>query len=427
MSAFFVGLGPEVEGRTFVEGEFLDTVCGIPDSRTEIVMLKPPDDGGRLELARFVRPDSVPGSPAAMANELGLRNVSFEVNDLQAAVDWAATEGYGLVGGIGEYEGAWRMAYVRGPEGIIVSLAERMASAELGCGRASQPSTVAVMTADEFVPADFDPPTSLTTDDFRLEPLGPQHNEADHAAWMSSIEHIRSTPGYPDGNWPPPTGMTLERNLSDLRRHADDFTSGRGFTFTVLDPADNDVIGCVYLYPSASEDWMSQCSRGCGLANQISTDHSPTLSQTGSPPTGRGSTSTAAVAESELIRRVPVRAGCRHDRSGGPARAEPAGTPSAACGARPGGRSRRRPAAGRPRPPGRSRRPARWAAVTLATVSSSASWKDSSGTVHQAELLTGRTADALLEPHPLHPGDVLEQPEQRRRRRDEPARGLAPR
>src|SRR5829696_2149111 len=126
VTAFFVALGLEVEGRTFVEGEFLDTVCGIPDSRTEIVMLKPPDGGTRLELSSFVRPDSVPGSPAAMANELGLRNVAFEVNDLQAAVDWAATEGYGLVGGIGEYEGAWRMAYVRGPEGIIVSLAERI-------------------------------------------------------------------------------------------------------------------------------------------------------------------------------------------------------------------------------------------------------------------------------------------------------------
>jgi hypothetical protein len=89
-------------------------------------MLKSPDDGTRLELARFVRPDSVPGSPAAMANELGLRNVSFEVDDLQAAVEWAASEGYGLVGGIGEYEGVWRMAYVRGPEGIIVSLSERV-------------------------------------------------------------------------------------------------------------------------------------------------------------------------------------------------------------------------------------------------------------------------------------------------------------
>jgi catechol 2,3-dioxygenase-like lactoylglutathione lyase family enzyme len=117
VTAFFVALGLEVEGRTFVEGEFLDTVCGILDSRTEIVMLKPPDGGTRLELARFVRPDSVPGSPAAMANELGLRNVSFEVNDLRAAVEWAATEGYGLVGGIGEYEGSWRMAYVRGRKG----------------------------------------------------------------------------------------------------------------------------------------------------------------------------------------------------------------------------------------------------------------------------------------------------------------------
>lgn len=119
---FFVALGLEIEGRTFVEGEFLDTVCGIPDSRTEIVMLKSPGDGARLELARFVRPDSVPGSPDAMANELGLRNVSFEVGDLQAAVDWAASEGYGLVAGIGEHEGVVRMAYVRGPEGIVVSL-----------------------------------------------------------------------------------------------------------------------------------------------------------------------------------------------------------------------------------------------------------------------------------------------------------------
>src|SRR5919112_1766774 len=124
VTAFFIGLGLEVEGRAFVEGKFLDTVCGIPDSRTEVVMLKSPDDGARLELARFVRPESVPGSPAAMANELGLRNVSFEVDDLRAAVDWAASEGYGLVGGIGEYERAWRMAYVRGPEGLIVSLAQ---------------------------------------------------------------------------------------------------------------------------------------------------------------------------------------------------------------------------------------------------------------------------------------------------------------
>ena len=126
VTAFFEMLGLEVEGRMFVEGEFLDTVIGIPDSRTEIVMLRPPDDGTRLELSSFVRPDHVPGSPAPMANELGLRNVAFEVADLQAAVDAVAADGYGLVGAIGEYEGAWKMAYVRGPEGIIVSLAERL-------------------------------------------------------------------------------------------------------------------------------------------------------------------------------------------------------------------------------------------------------------------------------------------------------------
>jgi hypothetical protein len=62
VTAFFVAPGLEVEGRTFVEGEFLDTVCGIPGSRTEIVMLTPPGDGTRLELSRFVRPDSVLGS-----------------------------------------------------------------------------------------------------------------------------------------------------------------------------------------------------------------------------------------------------------------------------------------------------------------------------------------------------------------------------
>ena len=111
------------------------------------------------------------------------------------------------------------------------------------------------MSADAFVPADVDPPTSLVTDLFRLEPLGPQHNAADLAAWTSSIEHIRSTPGYPDGDWPPLGGMTPEENLADLRRHADDFVQRKGFTFTVLDPTDGDVIGCVYLYPSGNPEW----------------------------------------------------------------------------------------------------------------------------------------------------------------------------
>ena len=124
-TAFFVDLGLELEGRTFVEGEFIDTVTGIADSRSEIVMLRAPGGGAGVELATFVRPDHEPGSPTAMANQLGLRSICFEVDGLQAAVDGLAADGYGLVGGIGRYEN-WLMAHVRGPEGIVVALAERI-------------------------------------------------------------------------------------------------------------------------------------------------------------------------------------------------------------------------------------------------------------------------------------------------------------
>ena len=89
-------------------------------------MLRPPDGGTRLELSSFLRPDHQPGSPTAMANEPGLRNVAFEVEDLDAAVERVATDGYGLVGGVAQYEDIWQLAYVRDPEGIIVSLAERI-------------------------------------------------------------------------------------------------------------------------------------------------------------------------------------------------------------------------------------------------------------------------------------------------------------
>ena len=125
-TAFFVALGLEVEGTGSVQGEFVDTVCGIPGAHCEIAMLRPPDGGSRLELSSFVTPDHLPGSPRAMANEVGLRNVSFEVGDLDAALAAVAADGYGLVGGVGEYESSVRMAYVRGPEGIIVSLFEQL-------------------------------------------------------------------------------------------------------------------------------------------------------------------------------------------------------------------------------------------------------------------------------------------------------------
>lgn len=97
------------------------------------------------------------------------------------------------------------------------------------------------------MPAGFEPPITCAAGSFRLEPLGPQHNERDYAAWSSSIEHIRRSPGYPDGSWP--REMTLDENLADLERHAGDFAGRRGFTFTVLD-ASEDVVGCVYVYPA---------------------------------------------------------------------------------------------------------------------------------------------------------------------------------
>jgi hypothetical protein len=103
-----------------------------------------------------------------------------------------------------------------------------------------------------FVPEDFEPPRSLRATSpagvaFRLEPLGPTHNERDHRAWMSSIDHIRASPGFAGRPWP--HTMALEENADDLSGHAEDFAARRGFTYTVLDATD-DVIGCVYIYPA---------------------------------------------------------------------------------------------------------------------------------------------------------------------------------
>jgi hypothetical protein len=98
-----------------------------------------------------------------------------------------------------------------------------------------------------FVPPDFAVPDALETEAFRLEPLGPQHNEPDYEAWSSSKEHIRATPGWEESSWP--SELSLEENLRDLERHADDFEKRAGFTYTVLDPATGDVVGCLYIYP----------------------------------------------------------------------------------------------------------------------------------------------------------------------------------
>ena len=102
-----------------------------------------------------------------------------------------------------------------------------------------------------FVPDGFVPPLGLVTERFRLEPLGVEHNERDYLAWSSSIEHILGSPGYgPDSSWP--RDMSLDDNLADLERHARDFAERTGFTYTVLDP-DDDVIGCVYVYPAGDD------------------------------------------------------------------------------------------------------------------------------------------------------------------------------
>jgi hypothetical protein len=112
----------------------------------------------------------------------------------------------------------------------------------------------------DFVPPEFDVPHGLETPEFVLEPLGPEHNELDYAAWTSSMEHIAATPGYPDGSWP--RQMTLDENRADLQRQGDDFRNRKGFTYTVLDPAGREVTGCVYIYPLPNSD-HDACALSC--------------------------------------------------------------------------------------------------------------------------------------------------------------------
>ena len=106
------------------------------------------------------------------------------------------------------------------------------------------------MKPEPFVSPEFVVPLRLETPQFVLEPLGPQHNDADYAAWSTSIEHIHGTPWWEESTWPRP--MTLDENCADLERHASDFENRTGFTYTVLSP-EGDVIGCVYIYPSKKE------------------------------------------------------------------------------------------------------------------------------------------------------------------------------
>jgi hypothetical protein len=110
------------------------------------------------------------------------------------------------------------------------------------------------MPGDPFVPDRFEPPRALALAEFHLAPLGPEHNESDHAAWTSSVAHIRATPGFEALSWPPEEGMPLVENLDDLERHARDFEKRTGFTYTVLAPGTEEVIGCVYIYPAKDDE-----------------------------------------------------------------------------------------------------------------------------------------------------------------------------
>jgi catechol 2,3-dioxygenase-like lactoylglutathione lyase family enzyme len=125
--AFFVELGMEVEGRGPVEGAWVERVIGIGGVRQDVAMLKVPDGPGRVELARFHAPDAAPGVPRdAPANTLGIRRAMFAVDDIEDVVTRLRAHGADLVGELVDYEDVYRLCYVRGPEGIVVGLAQEL-------------------------------------------------------------------------------------------------------------------------------------------------------------------------------------------------------------------------------------------------------------------------------------------------------------
>lgn len=104
-----------------------------------------------------------------------------------------------------------------------------------------------------FVPEDFDPPTGLTTPNFALEAIGPEHAERDHAAWTSSIPEICATPGFEDHETVP---NTIDGAVASMERYVRDRAAHNNFVYSVVDPADNDVLGCVYIYPQEEGLWL---------------------------------------------------------------------------------------------------------------------------------------------------------------------------
>ena len=125
--AFFVELGLELQGETTVQGPSVDQMVGLADVRTDIAMMRTPDGHGRVELMKFQRPTAVSAEPKnAPANTLGIRRIMFAVDEIYDVVARLQKRGAELVGEVAQYEDKYRLCYVRGPEGILIALAEQL-------------------------------------------------------------------------------------------------------------------------------------------------------------------------------------------------------------------------------------------------------------------------------------------------------------
>ncbi len=125
--AFFAELGMELEGETTVEGPWVDSVVGLRGVRADIALMRTPDGHGRVELTKFHRPPAVKAEPEnAPANTLGIRRIMFTVGDIDDVVARLRGHGAELVGEIAQYEDIYRLCFLRGPEGIIIGLAEEL-------------------------------------------------------------------------------------------------------------------------------------------------------------------------------------------------------------------------------------------------------------------------------------------------------------
>jgi catechol 2,3-dioxygenase-like lactoylglutathione lyase family enzyme len=125
--AFFVELGMELEGEAPIEGPWVDRINGLDGIRVNIAMMRTPDGLGKLELTKFHSPTAISLEPAnALGNTLGLRSIMFEIDDLDATIAGLQAHGATLVGAVEQYENFYRLCYLRGPEGIIVALAQKL-------------------------------------------------------------------------------------------------------------------------------------------------------------------------------------------------------------------------------------------------------------------------------------------------------------